>query len=198
MLAEPFNNHTRMENLIKYILTLTDFSAQSCAILLDCASEIELAKGEKLLNEDEVCTSIFFISKGLCKSVYTKDGKEINTEFYFENEFATNSKSLSTSSKSEFSIMACEKTKAIILEKIKLIEAYKKSHQIETFGRKILEMISAKHIEHSNSFKLHSPKERFDNLILKRPDFLQRVSLTQTASYLGISRETLSRFRALK
>ncbi|MEO6838645.1 MAG: Crp/Fnr family transcriptional regulator [Ginsengibacter sp.] len=187
-----------MENLKKYILSITEFSEQSWANLLDCATEIGFEKGEKLLNEDKISTSIFFVSSGFCKSVYNKDGKEINTEFYFENDFATNIKSLTTFSKSECSIVAGEKTKVVRLEKIKLVEAYKKSHQIETFGRIILEQISAKQEAHLNSFKLYTPKERFDNLILKRPDFLQRISLTQTASYLGISRETLSRFRALK
>src|SRR5690606_2489081 len=121
-----------------------NFSEQSLSALLDCASEIELTKGEKLLNEDEVCTSIFFISSGLCKSVYNKEGKEINTVLYFQNDFVTNIKSLTTSSKSEYSILACEKSKVVRLKKTKLMEAYKKSHQIDTFGRKILELITLK------------------------------------------------------
>ncbi|MDG1919218.1 MAG: hypothetical protein P8I47_07425 [Schleiferiaceae bacterium] len=37
--------------------------------------------------------------------------------------------------------------------------------------------------------------ERYDKLIRDYPDVLQRVSLTDIASYLGISRETLSRIR---
>ena len=76
-----------------------------------------------------------------------------------------------------------------------MLTAYKQSREIETFGRKLLEIIVSKHEEHSNSFKLFTPKQRYDNLVLTNPDFLQRVSLTQTASYLGMSRETLSRFR---
>ena len=86
----------------------------------------------------------------------------------------------------------------MVIDKTKLLEAYKQSHQVETFGRKVLELIMAKQEEHSDSFKLLSPKQRFDTLVSQYPDFLQRVSLTQTASYLGISRETLSRFRAIK
>ena len=187
-----------MNNLKRYIESITEFSEQSWVVLSNCLSEKSFKKNEPLLKEGQVCNSIYFISAGGCKSCYNLDGKEINTAFYFEYDFATNIKSLRTSSKSEYSIKAHEKTNVVVIDKTKLLEAYKQSHQIETFGRKVLELIMAKQEEHSDSFKLLTPKQRFDALVSKYPDFLQRVSLTQTASYLGISRETLSRFRAIK
>lgn len=187
-----------MNNLKKYIESITDFSDESWMILSGCLSELQVRKNELLLKEGQVCHSIYFISSGACKACHNMDGKEINTAFYFENDFATNIRSLRTSSKSEYTIKAHEKTRAVVINKSKLLEAYKQSHQIETFGRKVLERITAKQEEHADSFKLLTPRQRFDALVLQYPDFLQRVSLTQTASYLGISRETLSRFRAIK
>jgi CRP-like cAMP-binding protein len=187
-----------MDNLKKHIAAITDFSEQSWMTLCSCLTKVEFQKNEQLLKEGQICNSIFFISSGLCKSFYNLDGKEINTAFYFENDFATNIKSLTTSAKSDYAIKACEKSIALKFEKARLLEAYSKSHQIETFGRKVLELLTAKQEEHADSFKLLTPRQRFDTLVSKHPDFLQRVSLTQTASYLGISRETLSRFRADK
>lgn len=187
-----------MNSLKKYIESITEFSEQSWTALSSSLKEMDFKKNELLLKEGQVCNSIYFITSGICKSCYNLDGKEINTAFYFENDFATNIQSLRTSLKSEYNIKACEKTKTIALDKTGLLEAYKQSHQIETFGRKVLELIMAKQEEHSNSFKLLTPKHRFDDLVSKHPDLLQRVSLTQIASYLGISRETLSRFRAIK
>jgi CRP-like cAMP-binding protein len=187
-----------VNDLKTYIESITEISGESWNILSDCLREMEYRKNEPLLKEGQVCNSIFFISSGVCKSCYNLGGKEVNTAFYFENDFATNIKSLRTSSKSEYTIKAHEKTRAVVIDKTRLLEAYKQSHQIETFGRKVLELIMARQEEHTDSFKLLSPKQRFDALVSKHPDFLQRVSLTQTASYLGISRETLSRFRAIK
>ena len=40
--------------------------------------------------------------------------------------------------------------------------------------------------------------EKYKALILHNPEILQRVSLTEIASFLGVSRETLSRIRAKK
>ena len=187
-----------MNNLKRYIETVTEFSDQSWIALSGCLTEMQFKKNELLLKEGNICNSIYFISAGACKACYNQEGKEINTAFYFENDFATNIKSLRASLKSEYSIKAHEKTSVVVIDKIKLLEAYKQSHQIETFGRKVLELIMTKQEEHANSFKLLTPKQRFDALVSQHPDFLQRVSLTQTASYLGISRETLSRFRAVK
>jgi len=187
-----------MENFKCFVNTTTTLSEQSWAVLLDCLTEMEFKKGQNVLEEGEVCRAIYFINKGLCRSYYNLDGKEINTAFYFENEFVTNLKSLKTESKSEYAIEAYEKSAVIRLDKVKLLNAYNKSSEVESFGRRVLELVMLKQEEHANSFKLLSPKQRFDNLIVQQPDFLQRVSLTQIASYLGISRETLSRFRAVK
>lgn len=190
------NNLELVNNLRKYIESITDLSEESWSIMLNCVVKKEFKKNELLLKEGEICKSIFFINSGICKACFNQEGKEINTAFYFENDFATNIKSLRTSSKSEYSIKACERISAVEIDKTKLLEAYIQSHQIETFGRKVLELIMAKQEEHADSFKLLTPMQRFDALVAKHPDFLQRVSLTQIASYLGISRETLSRFRA--
>lgn len=187
-----------MQNLKDYITTTTEFSEKSWSILQDCASELTLKKKHHLLSEGEVCHAIFFISTGLCRSLYNRDGEEINTAFHFEREFVTNIKSLKSSTPSEYAIQAMEICTVIKLEKTKLIEAYKQSREIETFGRLVLESLSLKQQDHADSFKLLTPKQRFDHLITTRPDFLQRISLTQAASYLGISRETLTRLRAEK
>lgn len=184
-----------MKNLKTYIQNLTDFSEEGWAILSNCLTEQKFKKGETLLKVGEVCKSIFFVSNGLCKAFYTQDGKEINTSFYFENDFATNTKSLTTGIKSEYKIIAYEDATVIKFDKTELLNAYKQSKEIETFGRKLLEIIVSKQEEHSNSFKLLTSKQRYDNLVSTFPEFLQRVSLTQTASYLGMSRETLSRLR---
>jgi CRP-like cAMP-binding protein len=197
-LIRIFLGINEMNNLKSYIESITEFSEESWSILSNCLTEMDFKKNETLLKEGQVCKSIFYITAGICKSYYNLEGKEINTAFYFENDFATNINSLRTDSRSAYNIKACEKTKAIAINKTKLLEAYQLSHQIETFGRLVLERIMAKQEEHSDSFKLLTPKQRFDNLVSKHPEFLQRVSLTQAASYLGISRETLSRLRAIK
>jgi len=187
-----------MSKIIRVLNSIAPITENDCASLVEIFSTTKLSKGEYWIREGKKNDRVAFVEEGYMRKYYLKDGKELTDFFYFENDFATNIRSLRTSSKSEYSIKAHEKTNAVVIDKTKLLEAYKQSHQVETFGRKVLELIMAKQEEHADSFKLLSPKQRFDNLVSQYPDFLQRVSLTQTASYLGISRETLSRFRAVK
>jgi len=184
-----------MESFKKFVRQLTGMSENSWEILTYCMSEKELKRGAKLLKEGEICRSVFYISKGFCKSVYNNEGKEINTAFYFEGDFATNTKSLISGTASAYEIIAGETIKFLQIDKSAMLEAYKKSHEIETFGRKLLEIIVARQEEHSDSFKMLTPQQRYEHLIRNHPELFQRVSLTQAASYLGISRETLSRIR---
>jgi len=187
-----------MQTLRNHIATITALSENSWAILQDCAVEVTFKRRALLLSEGEVCHTVFFINEGLCRSFYNRDGQEVNTGFHFEHEFVTNIKSLRSSAGSEYTIQALEPCSIIKLEKTKLVEAYKRSREIETFGRMVLESLSVQQQEHADSFKILTPKQRFDQLISARPDFLQRISLTQTASYLAISRETLTRLRTEK
>ena len=75
------------------------------------------------------------------------------------------------------------------------MEAYTKSQQIETFGRKLLEKILSNQEWHSDMFKLLTAEQRYEYLEKQQPEMMRRLTLTQMASYIGISRETLSRIR---
>ena len=184
--------------LQSYLKTITGLSEKSWLLLGPALTLAEFKKGDFLLNAGDTCRAIFFISKGYCRSFYDKDGKDINTMFYFEKDFAVNIKSLSANMASAYAIQACETLSAVRFDKTRLLEAYGLSHEIETLGRKLLELSAAKQEEHAALFKLLNAQERYEYLQKNQPEFLQRVSLTQLSSYIGVSRETLSRIRGKK
>ncbi len=185
-----------MTELFTYIQGITSFSVSSWDILRKDLTELKILKGNYWVREGEVCSSIFFITQGYCRAFYNKDGIEINIAFYFENDFATNIKSLRQKSPSDYFIKASENLRVIIIPKTKLLEAYQKSHEIESFGRKLLELIITRQEEHANLFKLLTASQRYEYLANNYPEMLQRVSLGQLSSYLGVARETISRIRA--
>ncbi|MDQ3292515.1 MAG: Crp/Fnr family transcriptional regulator [Bacteroidota bacterium] len=184
-----------MTELYTYIKSITGFSAGSWDILRADLTQLKISKGDYLVREGEVGTSIFFICQGYCRAFYNQDGIEINTSFYFENDFVTNIKSLTQNIPSEYFIQACEDLLTIKLPKTKLLDAYQKSHEIESFGRKLLELLITRQEEHTNLFKLLKASERYEYLTKNHPEILQRVSLSHIASYLGVARETISRIR---
>jgi len=184
-----------MNNLLKYIRSLTAFSDRSWELLQPALTKKEFKKNKFLLKEGQICNSLFYIDKGYCKSYYNIDGVVKNTGFYFENEIATNIKSFGNGQKSEFNIVACEPLTTIVFDKNKLFQAAKQANEIETLGRNCIRLFASKQEEFSTLFKLYSAQERLEYLETKHPEILQRVSLSQLASFLGVARETLSRIR---
>lgn len=65
----------------------------------------------------------FYIEKGYCRSFYDIDGTDKNTEFFFENEIATNVDSFGNGQVSAYNIIACEPLTVIIFDKAKLFQA---------------------------------------------------------------------------
>ncbi|MDR2236426.1 MAG: Crp/Fnr family transcriptional regulator [Chryseobacterium sp.] len=184
-----------MEKLFQYLQSLTEFSEKSWELLQPALSVKQYQKNELLLQEGEICISLFYISKGFCKSYYDQDGDIKNTGFYFENELATNISSFGNGTKSKFNIAACEPLEVIVLNKQPLFEAAKKSSEIEASGRCCIRKFATKQEEFSNLFKLYSAQERLEYIEDQYPEMIQRIPLTQLASFLGVARETLSRIR---
>ena len=184
-----------MDNLLKYIQSLTNFSDKSWELLKPALIKREFRKNELLLKEGQVCNSLFYIEKGYCKSYYEIEGVVKNTGFFFENEIATNIRSFGSGQKSEYNIVACEPLTTVIFDKEKLFEIAQQANEVEILGRNCIRLFATKQEEFSNLFKLYSSKERLEYLESNYPEVLQRVSLSQLASFLGVARETLSRIR---
>ncbi len=163
--------------------------------LLSIATGRKLAKGDNILKAGQICRSILFVESGLLRTYVNKEGTEINTHFTLEGFFCTNLKSLRSGTVSDSSIQAIETSLVYEFNKDLLLNLYQSSSEIESFGRKLLEQLLVEQEEHSNFFKIYTPTERYHYLQHHTPELLQRVSLSQLSSYLGIARETLSRIR---
>lgn len=184
-----------MENLLIYIRFLTPFSDESWSVLQPALSEKRYKKNELILKEGEICQSLLYIDKGYCKSYYEVDGVIKNTNFFFEDEIATNISSFGSGKPSEFNMAACEELRAVVFDKEKLFAIAKQHIEVESLGRHCIRQFASKQEEFSNLFKLYSAQERLEYLEEKYPEILQRVPLTHLASFLGVARETLSRIR---
>ncbi|MBP2616329.1 Crp/Fnr family transcriptional regulator [Chryseobacterium jejuense] len=184
-----------MENLLTYIRSLTPFSDESWNLLHPALTKKQYKKNELILKEGEICKSLFYIDKGYCKSYYEIDGVTKNTDFFFENEMATNIGSFGGGIPSEFNIAACEELHVVVFDKEILFTIAQQYIEIESLGRHCIRQFATKQEEFANLFKLYSAQERLEYLEKKYPQMLQRVPLTQLASFLGVARETLSRIR---
>jgi CRP-like cAMP-binding protein len=188
----------RQTLLYETISSFATLSAKALSLFFNAADIQWVKKRENLLSEGEYCKSIFFIESGFLRTFARKDGTEINIDFAFEGSFVTSLKSLRNGSPSEVNIQAGEDSNIYYFEKSNLLTLYSQSPELESMGRNIIEHLLIAQEDHSKMFKIASPAERYEHLRAHHPQIMQRVSLSQIASYLGVTRETVTRIRKMK
>jgi CRP-like cAMP-binding protein len=173
-------------------------SEEEVALVLNSGMIRQLKKGEVLVNEGEECRSFFLVENGYLRNWHNKDGTAINLNFTFEGGFTTNLKSFYTHEPSEFTIEAGEPAIVLIFDFDVIIKKFDADDRIVLFIRRVIAQLLLAYEEHINFYKMYTPTERYRYIEKNNPQLLQRVSLSQLASYLGVKRETLSRIRAKK
>lgn len=157
---------------------------------------ISFDKNQKVLSEGEKSDHIYFIVSGAVRVFYlNNEGIETNTWFLFENELVISVYSFFTSQPSFEYIETLEKCVFIVLKKDKLDWLYERFVEFNVIGRRLTELYYIRNEAQANSLRMFSAKQRYEQLIQNQPQLLNRISLSHISSYLGISRETLSRIR---
>jgi CRP-like cAMP-binding protein len=157
--------------------------------------ERRVKKGEMLLREGQVCREFYFIYRGCLRSYALEDGKEVSIKFYLEDDFAADFKSFRFETPSKFNIEAMENSLLYCGKKAEVVPVIETDPSLNTFVFRFFQELYYREVEHSNSFKLLGPEERYLEMLEKYPHYLHRFPLTHLASYLGISRKTLTRIR---
>jgi len=156
----------------------------------------KLKKNDYLLKEGQVCSFVGFINFGTL--VYFKineNGDELTTDFAFENEWVNNNQSRLSNTPSTINIRAIEDTELFVIKQKDLIELYIQIPKIERLGRVLMEQAYLKIVDQTVEFQVLSAKERYEILLKKHPEIVQKVQLYHIANYLGINPKSLSRIR---
>ena len=157
---------------------------------------LKLEAKKYLLQEGDTCSNLAFVEKGELRMFYvTAEGKEINIEFFFENDFVTSYQSFIQQRPSKYYLQAITPCELITISHESLQEAYAHSFYWQKFGRIIAERVFTLAEQRTESFLFQNAEERYLHLLKNRPVVFEKIPLYHIASYLGIERESLSRLR---
>jgi CRP-like cAMP-binding protein len=171
-----------------------DISEELKKILTENLLVREYKKGTVLLKKGDLCKECYFILKGLIRTYYIEDEREITTDFHMEEQVVSPS-CYGTNIPSELFLECLEYTVACIGSPEMENKMYKNYPQLETLSRVMGEKIMSGYRDTLDSFKMLTPEQRYLKIVKTNPDLIQRVPLYQIASYLGIKPESLSRIR---
>lgn len=159
---------------------------------------VTFRKGELVHDAGKVCTKSWFIQKGLFRTYYLKDGKEICEYFPAEGEWCNSPKSFITRQKDIYYIDAIEDTEAFSLHVNDLVYLFDRFPEMERYSRLSMGTIFGHLLERITSLRFTTAKEKYEHFTRTYQDIYHRIPLGMVASYLGIAQETLSRIRAGK
>ncbi len=155
----------------------------------------EYSKGDHLFKQGEVCRHLFYIKKGLVRVYYNSSlGKEITLWFSSEDSLVTAIDSFYFHKPTRDYCEALEDSVVYTITHSQL-ETMLNDEKGAQLAFHIMYEVTRKMAELNDSIRFRSAEERYTTLISNYPEILQRVSLGQIASYLGITQETLSRIR---
>ena len=157
---------------------------------------IKYGKGEKILQEGEVCRNISYIEKGLVRQFYFKNGKEVTEHLGVDRSIFMCIESLFKEEPTRLQVEALEPTLVYALPKARLEAAAMRNVNIQMLYRKILEESLIQSQIHADLVRFESAPNRYKRLCDLNPQVVLRAPLTYIANYLQMTPETLSRIRS--
>ncbi|MBR0525044.1 MAG: Crp/Fnr family transcriptional regulator [Prevotella sp.] len=153
-------------------------------------------KGELVLKEGDICTSIIYIHKGLLREYYYKNKKEVTEYLAVEGTIMMSIESLFHEEPSKLQIEALENSIIYELPKKRLEEVALHNVNIQILYRKILEESLILSQVHADLVRFESAENRYRRMCKLTPQVILRAPLVYIASYLQMTPETLSRVRS--
>lgn len=157
--------------------------------------EDKFLKNEFIINEDKICTKIYFIKSGLIKRFSLQDGIEVTKWIYTDNQFVTSLSSFFEQKPSFESFQACEDTIVYSLSHRdeQLLLEYP---QFSKFYIKLLRLYLSRLNEFHHFYTSMTAHEKYFYLLKSFPQIILKAKLKDIASLIGVNPETLSRIRA--
>lgn len=187
-----------MSDFIKTCNRLSTLDDVATNALLEKIKTRSIKKDQLLLNRGSVCNHLFFIDNGLAKTYFNTGDKEFIMRFFCEKEMFTVLDSFITRQPSTYYIKALEATEVSYVDQKELEILCLKHHCIETFFRKLVSMAVVNMMKRVSEMLEENASTRYAHFIKDNSHLLQRISLGDLASYLGITQVSLSRIRAQK
>ncbi len=166
-------------------------------ILLSKVTYRKYLKGQYVVQQGDVCKYSGFVISGCTRTFYVDDeGQEHIVMFSIENWWASEIGSFVTQTPSDYNVQCIENTELIQLSYNDQEELFKEIPKLERFFRLILEkafVASQKRIVRNFSL---TAKEQYLQFKIDYPELEQRIPQYMVASYLGITKEFLSKIKS--
>lgn len=151
-----------------------------------------------LLDAGDCAKHLFFIKSGAARMWYNKDGRDCTLQFFLEGDAICLYDIMFRNASSEFTLETIEPTEVLAFRKDDVVK-YLNSNP--TYKEEVMKYIVGKMVDYVHLFlfmQIHTPEQRYEELVKNRPDIILRIPQHYIASFLGITSVSLSRIKCRK
>lgn len=189
-------NEHHLRKQIEEIVKLTD---DEFDFVLGHFQKRIFKKHQIVLHEGDYAQFDFFVVNGLLRVTrLDSNGKEHILQFGMENWWVTDAEAFHNKTKSTLTVDCLEDTETLSLT---LEDKEKLSNELPKMQTFFLKKTTNGYIALQKRilcFLSSNAKDRYHNLLTIYPGLIQRVPKSMIASYLGVTRETLSRLTKME
>jgi len=186
------------KNLIDYINQYSNLplTSEEQALIIATFQPKKLRKKQYFLQEGDVSKYAGFIVKGAMRQ-YSVDAKgtEHIVHLLIENYWANDRESSIMLTPSKYNIDAWEDTELLIITRAEMMNLIDKIPALLQMTRLMDERNAIANQRRLSSTISNTAEKRYEEFAIHHPQFIQRFPQHIIASFLGITKETLSRIR---
>lgn len=181
-----------IDTILNQIFTLPE---NSKSILKNLISEVEFPKDSIIIKAGKVEKTVYFIKKGIVRA-FVPENQDLTFWFGKEGDVVLPMKSYVDNYQNYENIQLLEDCVLYQLKIDALRKLFETDINIANWGRKLAERELVKTEELFISRQFRTASQRYEEILTKQPEIIQRVQLGYIASYLGITQVSLSRIRS--
>lgn len=186
-----------IEPLLNYINNYISLTDEEVLYLESKISIRSYLKGQYIVQHGDVCKYSCFVLSGCTKTFYVdNDGQEHILMFSIEDWWTSDMGSFITQTPADFNVQCIENSELVLFSMDAIEDLYEKIPKLERFFRQIIEkgfVASQKRIVRNFSL---SAKDKYLYFREQYPKIEQRIPQYMIASYLGITKEFLSKIKS--
>ncbi|HLV70700.1 MAG TPA: Crp/Fnr family transcriptional regulator [Xanthomarina sp.] len=183
--------------LLEYFNAYSELTPDEIDIIQENSTYRKYLKGQYIVQQGDICRFKSFVIKGCLKTFYVDhEGQEHIVLFAIENWWTADLGSFFTQKPADYNIQCIEDTEVIQFSFDKMELLYENIPKLERIFRIIVEnaYVASQNRIISN-FSLPA-KDRYIEFKNRYPQIEQRVPQYMIASYLGVTKEFLSKIKS--
>lgn len=153
----------------------------------------EFRKKQLLLNQGQICKSLFFVERGSLRAFNINEAaKESTIMFAIQDWWITDMNSFLNQKPALVAVQALEDSSVLALDFESFESLLEKKPKFERYFRILFQKAYVREQQRALDAISMTTEDRYNRFVSKYPQIVERVNQKQIASYLGITPEFLS------